>query len=91
MKENLNFWVKFFIQDPLFNNGLVRNNPTPRQEQILSQLASLKQVNIHYIFKCEIIIEFLFYVFLLKSLYQKQKEVASSIAIENNEDFDMTD
>jgi hypothetical protein len=32
------------LQDPLLNNGLVKNNPTPRQEQILTQLASLKQV-----------------------------------------------
>jgi len=46
LKKILNFWT-IFIKDPLFNNGLVRNNPTPRQEQILSQLASLKQVNIH--------------------------------------------
>ncbi|RNA19305.1 hypothetical protein BpHYR1_017960 [Brachionus plicatilis] len=33
----------FNINDPLLNNGLVKNNPTPRQEQILNQLASLKQ------------------------------------------------
>lgn len=32
-------------KDPLLNNGLIKSNPTPRQEQILSQLASLKQVN----------------------------------------------
>ena len=34
------------MKDPLFNKGLITNNPTPRQEQILSQLASLKQVSL---------------------------------------------
>lgn len=38
-------------KDPLINNGLVKNSPTPRQEQILSQLATLKQVRK---FKCRI-------------------------------------
>ena len=31
------------MKDPLFNKNLITTNPTPRQEQILSQLASLKQ------------------------------------------------
>jgi hypothetical protein len=37
-------------KDPLLNNGLVKNNPTPRQEQILSQLATLKQVIVYLLF-----------------------------------------
>ncbi|CAF0907856.1 unnamed protein product [Brachionus calyciflorus] len=54
-----------YDDDPLLNNGLVRNNPTPRQEQILSQLASLKQ-----------------------SLIQKQKEIASSITYDSNDNYE---
>ena len=41
----MNVLIKMLkLKDPLLNNGLVKNNPTPRQEQILSQLATLKQV-----------------------------------------------